>query len=224
MIDQNQLDRASRFALNKGVKLLQGYRLADTAVGHIQRLMYYMAPGSGTRWLDVGSGFGEAARLMRQLRPDLKFTLLNNNKFQLSHTPRELCGVHGDMHRLPFADADFDGVMFLYSLCHADDLAQVLAEAHRVTRPGGALFIYDYARTGGDNDLTEKHLNSYFWTYAEFYRIATETGWKVAMFRLVQLETQGSDAVFREMAENDVLYDTLMGGLEPVIWKGRRDV
>jgi SAM-dependent methyltransferase len=78
------------------------------------------------------------------------------NAVELDHVGRT-CGVRdvrgldlfsedprieaGDMHALPFADECFDAVYACHSLEHAHDLDGALAEAVRVTRPGGLLVI-----------------------------------------------------------------------------------
>ena len=49
----------------------------------------------------------------------------------------------GDYHQLPYADASFDQVFCIESMCHAIDLPRALAEAARVLRPGGCLTLFD---------------------------------------------------------------------------------
>ncbi|AXU17553.1 methyltransferase domain-containing protein (plasmid) [Streptomyces clavuligerus] len=50
---------------------------------------------------------------------------------------------HGDAMRLPFADASFDAVLALESMCHMPDRHQVLTEVCRVLIPGGRLVLTD---------------------------------------------------------------------------------
>ncbi|WP_420081449.1 SAM-dependent methyltransferase [Streptomyces sp. JL4002] len=50
---------------------------------------------------------------------------------------------HGDAMKLPFADASFDAVMALESICHMPDRQQVLTDAARVLAPGGRLVLTD---------------------------------------------------------------------------------
>ena len=52
----------------------------------------------------------------------------------------------GDMHALPFADAEFDLVVLMHALTYADKPAQAVAEAARVLRPGGRLLLSSLAR------------------------------------------------------------------------------
>jgi SAM-dependent methyltransferase len=56
--------------------------------------------------------------------------------------------VDGTAEDLPFPDAAFDTVVASLVLCTVPDLAQTLAEAHRVLRPGGTLRFYQHVRAG----------------------------------------------------------------------------
>jgi SAM-dependent methyltransferase len=49
--------------------------------------------------------------------------------------------VEGTAERLPFADASFDHVLVVTTICFVDSPAAMLAEAHRVLKPGGRLVI-----------------------------------------------------------------------------------
>lgn len=49
----------------------------------------------------------------------------------------------GDYHHLPFEDDRFDRVLFLESFSYSPDPALALAEACRVLRPGGLLYLKD---------------------------------------------------------------------------------
>lgn len=47
---------------------------------------------------------------------------------------------------VPFADASFDSVVCTFTLCSVTDPARVLAELHRVLRPGGQLLFAEHGR------------------------------------------------------------------------------
>ena len=152
------LEAVSPAAHDAGLHVLQGYRMAPTDAGHVAVLPGMMAPAPGDTVLDVGCSFGEVARLMRLQRPDLSFILLNRVAAQMRHAPTGpgFLPVLGDMHAIPLAAASVDGVIFSWALCHADHPA-ALAEAARVVKPGGFLFLYELTRTSGDNALFEQH-------------------------------------------------------------------
>lgn len=52
--------------------------------------------------------------------------------------------VDGMAEKLAFADATFDAAVASLVLCSVSDPAQVLAELHRVIRPGGELRFYEH--------------------------------------------------------------------------------
>ncbi|MGI8780771.1 MAG: methyltransferase domain-containing protein [Solirubrobacteraceae bacterium] len=56
--------------------------------------------------------------------------------------PRDFTFVKGIAEYLPFADASFDRVLFATSLDHVLSPSLTVAEARRVTRPGGAVVVW----------------------------------------------------------------------------------
>jgi ubiquinone/menaquinone biosynthesis C-methylase UbiE len=219
MIDQYLLTEQSRKALADDLRVLQGYRLGMTDREHIERLLNYMDPPKNSLWLDIGCGFGEPARLMREVRPDLDFYLVNNNEFQLDHAPEDLHKWYADMHALPFRDEIADGAMFLFSLCHADDAIMALAEARRVVKPGGKLFVFDYIRTKGDDFMSWHHLAARFFGLNALHHMCRFVGFQFGGC----IAPEGSDAVFRSVFEGDQeLYERIFDDLTPVVWWATR--
>jgi len=217
-LPQPALTEASRYGLDRGIRILQGYRLAGTDAAHTDCLLDFMAPKRGTVWADIGCGFGEVARLMQRRRPDLDFVLINNNTFQLAAAPTEFRKLHGDMHALPLHDAAVDGCMFLYSLCHADPIGGALKEAARVTAPGGGLLVFDYARLAGDNRLMREKLYATALAPDHLRAIAEAVGWRVTGWDA----PDGDDALFRELYDNPIEYARIFTPLVPVLWKAVR--
>jgi SAM-dependent methyltransferase len=217
-IPQDVLVEASRVCLAQGVKILQGYRLADTDEAHVAKLLAHMAPKPDTLWADIGCGFGEVARVMCEQRPDLSFFLVNNNEFQLAHTPEGFRAIQADMEDIPLGDGTVDGCMFLYSLCHAPDMLFALIEAARITRPGGELYVYDYERMGGDNALMRQCLYAKAFPFDDIVDTARMAGWKVTL----HYHPAGSDELFRQLYPNQEEYDEIFEDLRPVIWKAVR--
>jgi SAM-dependent methyltransferase len=214
MIPVAVLDAASRQCWDRGIKVLQGYRLDNTDWRHIGRLLWAMSPPHGSHWVDIGCGFGEPAAMMNEMRPDLHFELVNNNEFQLTKVPTHLSTHHADMHALPFEDARFDGAMFLYSLCHSDGLS-ALHEAARVVKPDGKLFVFDYIRNSGTNDLARQHLGANFFTRDEFKVALHGAGWRPHSW----WEPPGDDALFRStFGGSQQLYDAIFSELTPIVW------
>lgn len=210
------LDAATTEAVNRGIRVLQGCRFAPTDEGHVSVLLRLMSPPAGAVILDVGCGFGEVARLMQIERHDLDFILLNKNDMQMSHAPGTFRRILGDMHLLPLANRSVDGVMFLYSLCHAD-FRVALAEAARVAKPGGFLFVYDYERHAGDNALFLQHLAAWAIPRPLMEWVAGEVGWVPVMHET----PHGDDAMFRAAFGDGEAYDAIFSDLVPCVWKMR---
>ncbi len=219
MIPVEAINEASRRCLARGIKILQGFRLERTDAAHIETLLSHMQPEFGSAWVDIGCGFGEPAALMQELRPDLHFTLVNDNDFQLAQVPPYLDSYRADMHAMPFEAGAFDGAMFLYSLCHANGLMDALREAARVVRTGGRLFVFDYLRQHGDNARTQVVLGANFFNREELRAATRATGWQMNLVIL----PSGNDAVFRAAFGDIELYEELFASLVPVIWTATRE-
>jgi SAM-dependent methyltransferase len=218
MIPQDMLTAASRAGWEQGLRILQGYRLAPTDAAHVARLLTYMAPPRDTLWLDLGCGFGEVARLMRELRPDLRFILVNNNRFQLDRVPGEFRTLDADMAAVPLDDGCADGCMFLYSLCHAESFHTVLREAARLTAPGGALFVFDYQRLGGTNALMHQRLYAWALYGEQMQDELAAAGWRLAL----RDYPDGDDSLFRSLFASEAEYELIFRDLVPVIIKAVR--
>lgn len=101
--------------------------------------------------LDVGTGTGRIAELFaprasRVTAFDKSPEMLRIARARLQHLPHDSVDlVQGEFTALPFADAAFDTVTFHQVLHYAQEPEKVLAEAARVTRPGGTIAIVDFA-------------------------------------------------------------------------------
>lgn len=101
--------------------------------------------------LDAGAGNGWLCNRMAQMGNravaldirDDDVDGLGAAKDFLVDTPNLFECVGASFDDLPFADHRFDVTLFNASLHYATDLRRVLAEAVRVTRPGGVLAILD---------------------------------------------------------------------------------
>ncbi|MEQ1497537.1 MAG: metalloregulator ArsR/SmtB family transcription factor [Novosphingobium sp.] len=101
--------------------------------------------------LDIGTGTGRIAQLLSPHSRSV--TGLDNSpemlrlaRARLQHLPADrLDLVQGDFSGLPFADASFDTAVFHQVLHYAQAPEAALAEAARVTRPGGTIAVVDFA-------------------------------------------------------------------------------
>ncbi len=101
--------------------------------------------------LDVGTGTGRIAELLAPRAShvtalDKSPEMLRIARSRLQALPADrLDLVQGDFGALPFADASFDTLVFHQVLHYAQEPEAALAEAARVTRPGGRVAVIDFA-------------------------------------------------------------------------------
>ncbi|RIK43135.1 MAG: class I SAM-dependent methyltransferase [Chloroflexi bacterium] len=109
--------------------------------------------------LEVGCGTGALwAENSERIPPEWSVTLVDQSagmleqaRANLAEVPHSFRFEQGDVQRLPFATASFDAVVANHMLYHVADLAQGLAEIHRVLKAGGKLF----AATNGEMHMYE---------------------------------------------------------------------
>lgn len=217
IIPQDALNIATRLAITSGIRVFQGARMAETDAAHVSKLLDFMDPPPRAVIVDAGCGIGEVARLMREERADLNFILLNNNAMQLGLAPAGMTALLADMHDIPLSGGSVDGIMFCYALCHADfDLA--LAEAARIVRHGGFLFVYDYERIGGTNDLFAERLYATAISVHAMSEIARRHGWSIHN----HVNPLADDSLFRAAYNNDDEYDKIFADLRLTMWRAER--
>jgi SAM-dependent methyltransferase len=100
--------------------------------------------------LEIGAGTGRNLPLYRTatrvvaLEPGPGMRARANHAAQAARVPVEV--IDATAEHPPFPDAAFDTVVASLVLCTVPDLAQTLAEARRVLRPGGTLRFYQHVR------------------------------------------------------------------------------
>lgn len=213
------IDQATAQALAEGHRVLQPYYFADNEDDHVALLLEAMNPPAGAHILDAGCGIGEVACLMHEARPDLTFTLLNANRYQLNLCPGGAMfdKVQGDFHAMPVESASVDGVMFNAAFCHGDPQT-LLAEAARVTRDGGTLMLADMCRHAGDNAELSQALHSFAWTERELEHWADTAGFTLQAL----VRPAGNADHFRQSFANPKDFDRLFASIYPVIYQFKR--
>jgi demethylmenaquinone methyltransferase/2-methoxy-6-polyprenyl-1,4-benzoquinol methylase len=110
-------------------------------------------PQPGQRVLDVATGTGMvAAALARRcacqvVAIDQSEAMLGAARARLSQDPRlaeRVSFVRGEAERLPFANAEFDGLTFTYLLRYVDDRSATMRELARVVKPGGRIGMVEF--------------------------------------------------------------------------------
>ena len=112
-----------------------------------------IAPHRAQRLLDVATGTGlVASELVRRggcevIGLDQSEQMLAGARARLADPalPDRVRFVRGEAERLPFADAEFDGLTFTYLLRYVDDPQETMRELVRVVKPGGRIGMVEFA-------------------------------------------------------------------------------
>ena len=119
---------------------------------HTNEIMATAVPlGPQTRVLDLGCGYGSAARyLAANFGCNVTATNISQKELELARIRSSEAGLdhllsfeYGDFHHLEYPDASFDVVWSQDAFLHAADKMTVLSECRRVLRPGGSLVFSD---------------------------------------------------------------------------------
>lgn len=134
------------------------------------------------RLLDIGTGTGRIAELYAPSADhvaaiDKSPEMLRIARARLQHLPpARLSLLQGDFLDLPFADESFDTVMFHQVLHYAQAPERALAEAARVTRPGGRIAIVDFAAHAREDLRDEQAHARLGFTDAQMQALLTGAG------------------------------------------------
>jgi SAM-dependent methyltransferase len=136
-----------------------------------------LLPRSG-RGLEIGVGTGRfAAPLGVEFGIDPAAEMLD---YAQARGVRVACAV---AEKLPFAHAAFDYALIVTTICFVDDATAMLAEAHRVLKPGAELVIGFIDRTSGlGRHYLVHQAENVFYREAKFYsadevdRLLRDTG------------------------------------------------
>ncbi|MET9027156.1 class I SAM-dependent methyltransferase [Nocardia sp. NPDC004168] len=104
---------------------------------------------SGACVLDVGTGPGELLAQLGSRRPDLRLHGVDLSPHMIDLADAKLSGGAvelsvGDVAALPYPDDSFDLVVSSLSMHEWPEVDRAIAELARVSRPGGAVAIYDF--------------------------------------------------------------------------------
>jgi demethylmenaquinone methyltransferase/2-methoxy-6-polyprenyl-1,4-benzoquinol methylase len=145
----------------------------DLMSGGVHRLwkdamMDWLAPRPGQRLLDVAGGTGDVAFRFLKRAPgasavvcDMTEAMLveGRKRAEAEKLAPSLTWVVGDAMALPFPDASFDVYTISFGIRNVTRIADALAEAFRVLRPGGRLMVLEFSQI--PNDLMQKVYDLY---------------------------------------------------------------
>ena len=115
--------------------------------------------------LDVGTGTGRIAELLAPAAAHVTALDMSPEMLRIARARLQKLAsdhydlVQGDFAALPFAAASFDTLTFHQVLHYAQEPERVLAEAARVTRPGGQIAVIDFAAHDRE-ELRERHAHA----------------------------------------------------------------
>jgi demethylmenaquinone methyltransferase/2-methoxy-6-polyprenyl-1,4-benzoquinol methylase len=114
---------------------------------HLQRrLLEHFSVDASDRVLDVGCGTGVTCDLLADRAGRVDALDLSASQLRRADCNGKAAFVRGDAHQLPYASDIFDAVVSIGAILYFPDPVAALAEAHRVTRPGGRLLVGGFNR------------------------------------------------------------------------------
>ena len=125
------------------------YDLLNLSVdGRLHRYREQTAGQARGDVLEIGGGTGANLPFYGA---DVRLTVVEPNPHMAKRFRRRAAGLGRRVsivsergERMSFPDASFDSVVTTLVLCTVEELRQVLSEARRVLRPGGAFFFYEH--------------------------------------------------------------------------------
>ena len=173
IIEQAALGSFSRVDADPGAEGLIAALDEQASLPAIQRLRATTAellrPRLGDRLLDAGCGTGDVVRALAGLVGahgtvvgiEPSATMLDEARRRTGESSHNVEFRSGDIARLDFDDATFDGVTCERVFQHLDTPDAALAELVRVIRPGGRIVVIDtdwgmHAIHGADPQLTSR--------------------------------------------------------------------
>jgi demethylmenaquinone methyltransferase/2-methoxy-6-polyprenyl-1,4-benzoquinol methylase len=121
-----------------------------------EAMIDWLVPRRGIRHLDVAGGTGDIAfRLLDRVGGEADMLVLDINPAMLEvGRDRAIDGgrlgrllwTAGDAERLPLPDRAFDSYTIAFGIRNVTHIDRVLAEAHRVLRPGGRFLCLEFSK------------------------------------------------------------------------------
>jgi ubiquinone/menaquinone biosynthesis C-methylase UbiE len=126
-----------------------GPALEESRDGDVELIWRLLAPVAGTTVLDLGCGHGRIANRLAERGArlsglDASELFLDRARQEAAQAGVEVDYIEGDMRALPWSNESFDCVISWFTsfgYFDDDENRRVLAEVHRVLRPGGSLLI-----------------------------------------------------------------------------------
>jgi ubiquinone/menaquinone biosynthesis C-methylase UbiE len=115
----------------------------DPRILFVQCVVDHLGDLNGRIAVDIGSGKGRFARIVKDRNPRATVIALDIAETMLQRVPADIRKVAASMTQLPLATASVDGAYAIESLEHAVDIPRAVAEFCRIVKPGGRIVIID---------------------------------------------------------------------------------
>ena len=151
-------ERPIRFDDGAGYERMMG--VWSRSAGNV--FLDWLSPRPGLAWIDIGCGNGAFTELLVERCAPSEVHGIDPSPAQLAFArtrpAARVAKFHeGDAMALPFADKRFDAATMALSLFFFPDAAKGVAEAVRVTKPGGMIAAYVWDMLGGGFPLHPVH-------------------------------------------------------------------
>lgn len=162
--------------IHVGIYLSEAEDIATASSRTVQRLAEQVKHKlqNGARVLDLGAGFGGAARQLAKgfdchvtcLNISQQQNRLNSKQNRQANIQHAIEVIHGDFEKLTFVDQSFDVVWSQDAILHSGDRRRVMDEVFRVLSNGGSFVFTDPMQKHGvsslelNNVLERIHLDS----------------------------------------------------------------
>lgn len=115
----------------------------DPRIYHVQLILRFFGDLSGKRVLDIGSGKGRFARVLKDTHPSASLCAVDLAEAMLQFVPAGIDRCCASMTALPFPDSSAGAAYATESLEHAVDIEKAVGEMCRIVEPGGPIVIID---------------------------------------------------------------------------------
>ena len=186
------VEQLTKHLISKGVYIFQIWKKGHNDVEHCRWLLDLAQFPLNASVLDIGCGIGGVALRMNEIRPDLRFSLLNVSANQLELCPTRYVHFHDSMDTIQSVPNEvFDAAMVCYALGHVQCLSEFFRNAARVLKPGGMLFVYDVQPLVGWEPWAWHELGYTTWTTKQL----VESACTRKVFNSMQVVEEVRDAV-----------------------------
>ncbi|MFT4627315.1 MAG: SAM-dependent methyltransferase [Myxococcota bacterium] len=143
--------------------------ILDTSMAGLAPIRARIVPRAAGTVLEIGAGtglnlphYGAGVACLHAVEPDPHMRRRLRARASEASFPVHIHDAGAEA--MPFDDASFDDVVCTFTLCTVTDPHAVLAEVHRVLRPGGRLLFAEHVTADGGVALRVQHAVDPLWT------------------------------------------------------------